>query len=55
MAIIEGEKREFKNCDLELKNNKEEPTESIRVDIVRTYIYMDSVYSRKGLISKKNR
>ena len=30
MAIIEGEKREFGKCDVEIKNKKVEPKESIR-------------------------
>ena len=55
MAIIEGEKREFGKCDVEIKSRKIEPKESIRGEIARTYMYMDSVYSGRGIISKKNR
>ena len=55
MAIIKGEKREFGKCDVEIKNKKVEPRESIRGEIARTYIYMDSVYPGRGIISKKNR
>ena len=55
MAIIEGEKREFGKCDVEIKNKKVEPKESIRGEIARTYLYMDSVYPGRGIISKKNR
>ena len=44
MAIIKGEKREFGKCDVEIKNKKVEPKESIRGEIARTYMYMDSVY-----------
>ena len=55
MAIIEGEKREFGKCDVEIKSRKVEPKESIRGEIARTYIYMDSVYPGRGIISKKNR
>jgi len=55
MAIIEGEKREFGICDVEIKSRKVEPKESIRGEIARTYIYMDSVYPGRGIISKKNR
>ena len=55
MAIIEGEKREFGRCDVEIKNKKIEPRESIRGEIARTYMYMDSVYPDRGIISKKNR
>ena len=55
MAIIKGEKREFGKCDIEIKNKKVEPKESIRGEIARTYLYMDSVYPGRGIISKKNR
>jgi deoxyribonuclease-1 len=55
MAIIQGEEREFLKCDVEIKSRKVEPKESIRGGIARTYIYMDSVYPGRGIISKKNR
>ena len=55
MAIIQGEEREFLKCDVEIKSRKVEPKESIRGEIARTYMYMDSVYSGRGIISKKNR
>ena len=55
MAIINGEKREFGKCDVEIKNKKVEPKESIRGEIARTYMYMDSVYPGRGIISKKKR
>ena len=55
MAIIEGEKREFGKCDVEIKSRKVEPREEIRGEIARTYLYMDSVYPGRGIISKKNR
>jgi deoxyribonuclease-1 len=55
MAIIDGEKREFGKCDVEIKNKKVEPKESIRGEIARTYMYMDSAYPGRGIISKKNR
>ena len=55
MAIIEGEKREFGKCDVEIKSRKVEPREEIRGEIARTYMYMDSVYPGRGIISKKNR
>jgi deoxyribonuclease-1 len=38
MAIIKGEKREFGKCDVEIKNKKVEPKESIRGEITRTYL-----------------
>jgi len=37
MGIINGEKREFGKCDVEIKNKKVEPKESIRGEIARTY------------------
>ena len=55
MAIINGEKRDFGECDVEIKNKKIEPRESIRGEIARTYLYMDSAYPGRGIISKKNR
>ena len=55
MAIIKGEKREFGGCDVEIKNQQIEPRESIRGEIARTYLYMDSAYPGRGIISKKNR
>ncbi|MDC0229596.1 endonuclease [Deltaproteobacteria bacterium] len=55
MAIIEGEKREFGKCDVEIKRRKVETREEIRGEIARTYMYMDSVYPDRGIISKKNR
>ena len=55
MAIIKGEKRDFGQCDVEIKNKKVEPRESIRGEIARTYMYMDSVYPGRGIISKKNK
>ena len=55
MAMIKGELREFGKCDVEINNKKIEPRESIRGEIARTYMYMDSAYPGKGIISKKNR
>ena len=55
MGIIEGEKREFGKCDVEINSRKVEPREDIRGEISRTYMYMDSVYPGRGIISKKNR
>ncbi len=54
MGIIKGEKREFGKCDVEIKSRKVEPREEIRGEIARTYMYMDSVYPGRGIISKKN-
>ena len=55
MVIIKGQNREFGECDVEIKSRKVEPKESIRGEIARTYMYMDSVYPSRGIISKKNR
>ena len=55
MAIIKGEKREFGKCYVEIDSLKVEPKESIRGEIGRTYLYMESVYPGRGIISKKDR
>ena len=55
MVIIKGEKRDFGQCDVEIKSRKVEPKESIKGEFARTYMYMDSVYPCRGIISKKNR
>ena len=55
MTFIEGEEREFGKCDVEIKRRRVEPRENARGEIARTYMYMDSVYPGKGIISKKNR
>ncbi len=53
-GIIPGEKREFGECDMEIKNRKAEPPPHVRGDIARTYFYMDWAYPGHGIISKKN-
>jgi len=55
MTIIEGEEREFGKCDVEIKRRKVEPRNEVRGEIARTYMYMDSVYPGKGIISNQNR
>ena len=55
MSIIEGENREFGKCDVEISDGIIEPEEEIRGEIARTYLYMDSAYPDRGIISKKNR
>ena len=55
MAIIEGETREFGECDIEIKDRIVEPKEDIRGEIARTYMYMDLAYPGRGIISEKNR
>ncbi len=46
IALINGEKREFGKCDIEIFNKQVEPTESIRGDIARTYMYMELNYPK---------
>jgi len=48
-------KPEFYKQIYGLTNRKVEPKESIRGEIARTYLYMDSVYPGRRIISKKNR
>jgi deoxyribonuclease I len=55
MAMIPGEKRNYGLCDVEIEGRKVEPTEGIRGNIARTYLYMDWSYPGRGVISKKNR
>ena len=60
IAIIKGESREFGKCDIEIQNKKVEPSEIIRGDIARTYMYMEQNYPKyitfnnsiKNLINK---
>ena len=44
IGFIHGENREFGKCDIEIKNKKIEPSEKIRGDIARTYMYMEQNY-----------
>ena len=44
--IIKGEVREFGQCDIEIKNKKVEPSEKIRGDIARIYMYMEQSYPK---------
>ena len=55
MTIIEGEEREFGKCDVEIRRRKVEPRDEVRGEIARTYMYMDSVYPGKGILSNQNR
>ena len=48
MGIINGEKRECDKCDVEIKNKKVEPKESISGEITRTYLGLYS-YAQKRL------
>ena len=46
IGIINGENREFGNCDIEIKNKIVEPTDKIRGNIARTYMYMEHAYPK---------
>ena len=46
IALINGEKREFGKCDVEIKNKKFEPSENVRGDIARIYMYMELNYPK---------
>ena len=51
MAMIPREKREFGTCDVEIEDKKVEPRPDIRVDIARTYMYMDKVFIPAEVLS----
>jgi len=53
-GIIPGERREFGECDMEIKNRKVEPSPNVRGDIARIYFYMEWAYPEHVIISKKN-
>jgi deoxyribonuclease-1 len=55
MAILDGEAREYGKCDVEIRDRKIEPSERIRGDIARTYLYMDWAYPGRVNLSKKER
>ena len=44
MRIIPGEARAYGSCDAEVARNAFEPTEGVRGDIARIYLYMDWAY-----------
>lgn len=54
MAMLSGESRNYGSCDFEVDSTKVEPTDSIRGDVARVYMYMDAAYPGRGVISKKN-
>lgn len=54
-GIIPGEERNYGECDFEVSDKTAEPTEKIRGDIARIYMYMDSAYPGFGIINEKNR
>lgn len=44
MGIVRGESRRYGRCDFEVEGGVVEPTESIRGDIARIYLYMHDTY-----------
>jgi len=52
-GMIEGEKREYGKCNMEIEDQKAEPPDEHFGDIARTYMYMESAYHR-GVIAEKN-
>jgi len=55
IAEIEWEATEFWKCDVEIKDRKFEPSENIKWDIARIYLYMNSAYKGRWIISNKNK
>ncbi len=53
-AMLEGEKREYGACNMEIDNQKAEPPDNRFGEIARTYWYMDAAYPGLGIISGKN-
>ncbi len=57
ISEINGEARNFGNCDIEIDKSKKvvEPKNEIRGDIARIYLYMDTTYPKYGIITEKNK
>lgn len=55
MGMIEGEKRVYGQCDVEIEAGVFEPRASIRGDIARIYFYMESAYPGHGIVGEKQR
>lgn len=53
-TMIEGEKREFGACNMEIEGSKAEPPDNRFGDIARTYMYMESAYPGHGIISNQD-
>jgi deoxyribonuclease-1 len=53
-TMLADEKSDFGSCNMKIENRKAEPPESARGRIARTYLYMDSTYSRYSM-SKSQR
>ncbi|WP_417911087.1 endonuclease [Candidatus Electronema sp. PJ] len=52
-GMLEGEKREYGACNMEIEDQKAEPPDDKFGDIARTYMYMEAAYGR-GVIAEKN-
>ena len=55
MEEIPGEARVYGACDVEIAGRKVEPSERIRGDIARTYLYMDQAYPNRGIVGDERR
>jgi len=53
-TMLPDEKSDFGSCNMKVENRKAEPPESARGRIARTYLYMESTYSRYNM-SKSQR
>jgi deoxyribonuclease-1 len=54
MAMIPGGQCRFGACKTKIEDRKIEPRPEVRGEIARTYMYMDSAYPGRGIISNKN-
>jgi len=54
-GIIEGEERQYGQCDFEVAGRTVEPRPEIRGDIARIYFYMHEAYPGRGIIGDKRR
>ncbi|NGZ15574.1 endonuclease I [Vibrio aestuarianus] len=53
-TMLPDEQSDFGSCEMKIENRKAEPPESARGRIARTYLYMESTYSRYSM-SKSQR
>jgi deoxyribonuclease-1 len=51
--MIQGEKREYGKCNMEIEDRVAEPPDDKFGDIARTYMYMEAAYKR-GVIAQSN-
>ena len=54
MAMIPGGQYRFGACKTKIEDRKIEPRPEVRGEIARTYMYMESAYPGRGIISGKN-